>query len=337
MTHNDDGFKEIQLNGKQLVFLFMAATVVSVVIFLCGVLVGRGVRTERAAEALQALTDGPSADTAPSSSTTSPAPGLDPTKASTPPPPVDDLSYFDRLEKSTAPAEALDSKGAPGTQETMKRTAEGTARMRSTSGVDSGASLPITRGSRDRAKPGSDVVESHDEPPVAAPRTRPTPPVASAAAATAPRVASDTKAGAASTKAALEPKPGRIMPEGKTGSVSPATATPMTTPAAASGVTSDPKAGSSAAAMASANTPGAAPAPKSDYAVQVAALNARGEADAVAQKLSSKGYSAYVLASSTGALSVYRVRVGPFKTRRDAESMASRLQREEQFKPWITR
>ena len=47
----DDGFHEIQLNGKQLVFLFMAATVVSVVIFLCGVLVGRGVRAERGAVA----------------------------------------------------------------------------------------------------------------------------------------------------------------------------------------------------------------------------------------------------------------------------------------------
>src|SRR5688572_13909565 len=35
---------EIQLNGKQLVFMFMAATVVSVVIFLCGVMVGRGVK-----------------------------------------------------------------------------------------------------------------------------------------------------------------------------------------------------------------------------------------------------------------------------------------------------
>ena len=39
----DDAFHEIQLNGKQLVFLFMAATVVAVVIFLCGVMVGRGV------------------------------------------------------------------------------------------------------------------------------------------------------------------------------------------------------------------------------------------------------------------------------------------------------
>jgi DedD protein len=42
--HGEDGFHEIQLSGKQLVFLFMATTVVSVVIFLCGVLVGRGVR-----------------------------------------------------------------------------------------------------------------------------------------------------------------------------------------------------------------------------------------------------------------------------------------------------
>ena len=40
----DDGFHEIQLNGKQLVFLGMATTLVSVVIFLCGVLVGRGVK-----------------------------------------------------------------------------------------------------------------------------------------------------------------------------------------------------------------------------------------------------------------------------------------------------
>jgi len=42
----EDGFHEIHLSGKQLVFLFMATTIVSVVIFLCGVLVGRGVRSD---------------------------------------------------------------------------------------------------------------------------------------------------------------------------------------------------------------------------------------------------------------------------------------------------
>ena len=49
MAHDihDDGFHEIQLSGKQLVFLFMATTVVSIVIFLCGVLVGRGVQNAR--------------------------------------------------------------------------------------------------------------------------------------------------------------------------------------------------------------------------------------------------------------------------------------------------
>ena len=48
ITHDtaDDAFHEIQLSGKQLVFLFMATTVISVIIFICGVLVGRSVPVE---------------------------------------------------------------------------------------------------------------------------------------------------------------------------------------------------------------------------------------------------------------------------------------------------
>jgi cell division septation protein DedD len=53
MASADDDVREIQLSGKQLVFLFMAVTVVSVVIFLCGVLVGRGVQLHPAAVADQ--------------------------------------------------------------------------------------------------------------------------------------------------------------------------------------------------------------------------------------------------------------------------------------------
>lgn len=41
---SDQGVREIQLSGKQLVFLFMAAVVFTVVVFLLGVSVGRGVR-----------------------------------------------------------------------------------------------------------------------------------------------------------------------------------------------------------------------------------------------------------------------------------------------------
>jgi cell division septation protein DedD len=73
------------------------------------------------------------------------------------------------------------------------------------------------------------------------------------------------------------------------------------------------------------------------YAVQIAALNVRTEADAIAKRLTSKGYSAYVLAPSAGTPKVFRVRVGKFPTRKEAESVATKLQKEEQFKPWITR
>ena len=54
---SDQGVREIQLNGKQLVFMFMTATVAAVVIFLCGVMVGRGVNTTRASAAAAVTTE----------------------------------------------------------------------------------------------------------------------------------------------------------------------------------------------------------------------------------------------------------------------------------------
>jgi len=223
----DDAFHEIQLNGKQLVFLFMAATVVSVVIFLCGVLVGRGVRAERGA-----IADGtPTAsnvETAPPAPAAAPPPpatpaGSDPTKAA---PPADDLTYFSRLEKP-APA-----------PEHLKATTEKT------------------------------------EPP-------------------APKVA-----------AVAPQRPAQAAPP------------PAESPSTAAGVAEPGGAG---------------------FAVQIAALNVRGDAEAIAKRLSSKGYAAYVMSPPAGAPTVFRVRIGKFPTRREAENVASKLQKEEQFKPWVTR
>jgi cell division septation protein DedD len=56
---SDEGVHEIQLNGKQLVFMFMAVTVVAVVIFLCGVMVGRGVRAPHVTEAANTTSEPP--------------------------------------------------------------------------------------------------------------------------------------------------------------------------------------------------------------------------------------------------------------------------------------
>ncbi len=112
----DEGFHEIRLNGKQLVFLFMAATVVSVVIFLCGVLVGRGVRVERGAVAETSVaTAGTDATTPQVTSAPAQAPaGADPTTAP-PPPETNDLTYFNRLEKEKTPPEQLKPAPAPTT------------------------------------------------------------------------------------------------------------------------------------------------------------------------------------------------------------------------------
>ena len=98
----DHEVHEIQLNGKQLVFTFMAATVVSVVIFLFGVMVGRGVRqppSDVLAASADALVDSAASSDTDSSETVLPA---DP-----PAPAEEPLIYAEHLEARVAPAEPL--------------------------------------------------------------------------------------------------------------------------------------------------------------------------------------------------------------------------------------
>jgi cell division septation protein DedD len=111
---SDEGFHEIQLNGKQLVFLFMAATVVSVVIFLLGVMVGRGVPTARvqAAEVAGDATVDPTAAIDTSASTASDSDNM-PVSAQ------ESLTYAERLE-STGPAPDTLNEPSPAPAEAPK-------------------------------------------------------------------------------------------------------------------------------------------------------------------------------------------------------------------------
>jgi cell division septation protein DedD len=83
----DESFREIQLSGKQLIALFMAAAVVLIGTFLSGVLVGRGVRSQQeppiAADAAQA----PGAAVDPTTSTTA----LQAPPQAEPPPQADEV------------------------------------------------------------------------------------------------------------------------------------------------------------------------------------------------------------------------------------------------------
>jgi cell division septation protein DedD len=231
MTTPDEGVREIQLSGKQLVFLFMAVTVVSVVIFLCGVLVGRGVQARAGASTSAALTESEPVDDAG-------APAAEP--APDTPTPRADVSFPQRLEKNETPPEKLVPRKDPPAKAATPAPAAATP-------------------------PGS----------VAAPSTP-----AAKAAPTAP----------AATLVPDRPSPG-IRPEPK----------------------------------------------GTGFAIQVAAFSARGEAETIVKRLSDKGYAVYLVTPQAGQPAMFRVRVGKFTERAEAERVAARLEREEQFKPWITR
>jgi cell division septation protein DedD len=200
----DEGLHEIQLNGKQLVFLFMASTVVAVVIFLCGVMVGRGVRAQRPADASEASVDAvtdPTADVVRSAEPVSPSA----IPSSAPVASQETLTYPERLEGLGLPEERL-------------------------------------RPAVTTAAPVKTITES--------------------------------------------------IPREPAGN---------------------------------------------GFVVQVAAVNDRREADAIAKRLADKGYPTFVTMPPKGIPKMFRVRIGKYPTRREAETIAARLEKEDQFKPWITR
>ncbi len=104
----DDAVHEFKLDGKQLVFLFMAVTVVAVVVFLCGVMVGRGVRPRQGEAVMTAGGADPTADLPPVPST------LGSGTAGASPAAQEDLTYTERLDGKTAmPADTLTAPDAP--------------------------------------------------------------------------------------------------------------------------------------------------------------------------------------------------------------------------------
>jgi hypothetical protein len=230
----DEGFHEIQLSGKQLVFLFMLTAIVLVATFLMGVGVGRGVKADRAVEGGDVIA---SSTLPPAAATPSqPAAAGGPPAAEPPAPapePDDELSYAKRLQsdQSAAPAEKL--KGSPATSA-----------------------------------------------PKASPATVAAPPSPAASTGQAP------------------------------------TARPVPQPKAP------------VAAAQTAGRPGA-------YIVQLTALKDRNEAMTIVRGLVAKGYPAFVQDPEPGSPTIYRVQVGGFPDRDQAAQAARRLEKEEQFKPYV--
>jgi cell division septation protein DedD len=217
---SDQGVREIQLNGKQLVFMFMTATVAAVVIFLCGVMVGRGVNTTRASAVAAVATE----------------PTVDPTS---------------------------------------------TAQPQQTSSSDAASAEPVSSQEELKELTYAKRLEAPEPPPEPAVEPVVVPPV--------PVIAEEPKVEKPSVSASAT------------------------------------------------KTVDASEAKGAGFVVQVASLKSRGEADAIAKRLSSKGFPSFVTTPGSSGPKVFRVRVGKYADRREAETVARKLEKEEQFKPWITR
>jgi cell division septation protein DedD len=255
---NDEGFREIQLNGKQLIFLFMAVTVVLVVTFLFGVLVGRGVREGGAPQiASSDIASDPGLVPASEQAGSPPAAG----GAAAPAPPAEELSYADRLLRDSAPPETLKPAAQP-------------------------APAPVIQEPVSRKAPVP-------PPPAAASKV----PAPAPAPAAAPSERTPTTVTSGSQNAPVTPAPAVVT----------------------AAKASDP------------SGPG--------FAVQVAAYRDRRDADTLAKQLAAKGYPAFVMDPVKGtSTALFRVRVGKYKTLKDAEAVESRLQTSEQLtNAWIAR
>ena len=72
------------------------------------------------------------------------------------------------------------------------------------------------------------------------------------------------------------------------------------------------------------------------FVLQVTALRERDQADQVAEGLVASGYPAFVVAPADDApVVVFRVRVGPYDDRAEAEAAGRRLEAEERLRPWV--
>lgn len=80
--------------------------------------------------------------------------------------------------------------------------------------------------------------------------------------------------------------------------------------------------------------PVAAPAP-GHVAIQVGAFGESEAAEALAQRLREVGYSVYVTPGATAGQARWRVRVGPFASREQAEELAGKLKREQRLPTWV--
>ncbi|HEY4596901.1 MAG TPA: SPOR domain-containing protein, partial [Thermoanaerobaculia bacterium] len=180
----------------------------------------------------------------------------------------------------------------------------------------SGGTLAEEMSGKKTAAPAPAPAPVQEEPAPAAPERSQAAQAAAAPTATLPDPAEErrnrrkARNAAAEEAAALSPTP------------APAPAAPAPAPAKAS-----------KAAKSSAATPAI---PKGAYVIQVFSSADQTQAERIRGKLVGGGQKAYLSPIDRGGRTMYRVRIGPFKTRADAQGVADKVRKGYKLDTWVT-
>ena len=164
---------------------------------------------------------------------------------------------------------------------------------------------------------------------------------AAAAPAPAPTLADDLarRTPAAGKKTRTPPPPAPVEEVAEEPAPAPAAPAPAATVPARKGKNRDKTAAATTApartgrsATAAVNAAGA----KGAYVIQVFSSADKSQADRIRAKLAGSGQKAYLSPIERGGRTMYRVRIGPFRSRGDAQTVADKVRKGYKMDTWVT-
>lgn len=101
-------------------------------------------------------------------------------------------------------------------------------------------------------------------------------------------------------------------------------------------VAAAPTAPTTVPAKSAAKTASEPAVPKGSYVIQVFSSADKAQADSIRAKLTGGGQKAYLSPINRGGRTMYRVRIGPFKSRTDAQTVADKVRKGYKLDTWVT-
>lgn len=161
----------------------------------------------------------------------------------------------------------------------------------------------------------------------------PAPPASAPASTT---LADDLARRTPAVKKTRTPAPAAPVEEAAEPAPAPAAPIPAPAPPARKGKNRDRTAAAAAAPARAGRAADSASSPKGAYVIQVFSSADKTQADHIRAKLTGGGQKAYLSPIERGGRTMYRVRIGPFKSRGDAQTVADKVRKGYKMDTWVT-